>query len=552
MTSISVGNTSKQNLFILLALLACCLLPFLNKAFHIDDPSFVGMARHIQEYPLDYYGFYMQFSPPVITNPPLIAYLIAIPGSIFGYSEFALHTFFILPAMAVVWGTWLLASDMSVDPFVSALATICAPVFILSSTTVMCDVPMLAFWVFAIFFWRKGIREGRRGMLAASSLMITLCVLTKYMGICLVPLLLAYTIAEKRKAGEWILYLLLPIIALLLFDQITYMKYGLRQISFIESWSSYNQNSSVRNYYAKTVSGLAFLGGCILAHFVYFISRTRWVNTAIYLSAIAAILLILLMNDYLDYFPVAGADGINWSFVAQFPIFVFAGVSFFQMLLAVLFSGRNPDSILLFLWISGVFVFAVFINWTINGRTILPIVPAAGILLARFYVSNNSFTPLNRALLYISILFSLGISLAVTSADTAFANNAQTAARAIRDITRSCPGNKWYEGHWGFEYYISETGDYKTLDYEKPGLKKGDTVIIPDTNTHTKPLYKNLALVREVYAYNLSGFFSTMSLVRGSGFYSDVAGPLPYALGSASENYYEYEVIADKNSRFSY
>ena len=42
-------------------LLAACtlaaLLPFLGKAFHMDDPLFIWTAKHIQSHPLDFYGF---------------------------------------------------------------------------------------------------------------------------------------------------------------------------------------------------------------------------------------------------------------------------------------------------------------------------------------------------------------------------------------------------------------------------------------------------------------------------------------------------------------
>ena len=33
------------------------LLPFVTKAFHIDDTLFLWIARHIQTDPLDFYGF---------------------------------------------------------------------------------------------------------------------------------------------------------------------------------------------------------------------------------------------------------------------------------------------------------------------------------------------------------------------------------------------------------------------------------------------------------------------------------------------------------------
>ncbi len=38
---------------------AVLLLPFLNRAYNIDDPMFVWMAQHIAESPLDFFGSYV-------------------------------------------------------------------------------------------------------------------------------------------------------------------------------------------------------------------------------------------------------------------------------------------------------------------------------------------------------------------------------------------------------------------------------------------------------------------------------------------------------------
>jgi hypothetical protein len=38
---------------------------------------------------------------------------------------------------------------------------------------------------------------------------------------------------------------------------------------------------------------------------------------------------------------------------------------------------------MLMLWVLGTFVFAAFMNWTVNARSILPMTPAIGILIVR-------------------------------------------------------------------------------------------------------------------------------------------------------------------------
>ena len=81
-----------------------CLLPFADKAFHIDDPLFVWAGRQMQRRLWDPFGFNVNWygwSMPmheVTKNPPLACAGIALILSLFGESEFALHCVFFLPA----------------------------------------------------------------------------------------------------------------------------------------------------------------------------------------------------------------------------------------------------------------------------------------------------------------------------------------------------------------------------------------------------------------------------------------------------------------------
>ncbi len=141
------------------------LVPFLGKPFNLDDPLFVWAAKQIHNHPGDPYGFnvnwYGTVEPmwSVTQNPPLACYYIALAAGIFGWSETALHFIFLLPAVAVILGTHRLARHFCRQPMLAAIATLLAPAFLVSSTTVMCDTLMLAFWVWAVVFWIEGIGE---------------------------------------------------------------------------------------------------------------------------------------------------------------------------------------------------------------------------------------------------------------------------------------------------------------------------------------------------------------------------------------------------------
>ena len=161
-----------SNRWTLVAALTCAvatiasLTPFASKAFHIDDTLFLYAARQICAHPADPYGFEVNWDgfdwsmADVTQNGPLASYYIALAASGLGWSETALHLAFLVPAVAAVVGTYFLAVRLCTKPLAAALATLLCPVFMVSSTTVMCDTMMLAFWVWAVVLWLRSAEGG--------------------------------------------------------------------------------------------------------------------------------------------------------------------------------------------------------------------------------------------------------------------------------------------------------------------------------------------------------------------------------------------------------
>ena len=156
------------------------LLPFVSKPFNMDDPLFIWAAHQIQAHPADPFGFnvewYWREFPmwKVTENPPLAAYYIALAAGCIGWSEIALHLAFLLPALAAILGTFRLARHFCNMPMTAALAVLFTPAFLVSSTTIMCDVPMLAFWVWAVVFWVEGLEKNCSWRLFAAGCLIAL------------------------------------------------------------------------------------------------------------------------------------------------------------------------------------------------------------------------------------------------------------------------------------------------------------------------------------------------------------------------------------------
>src|SRR5438067_1988265 len=108
-------HPATRDAFLVAIIAIAVLAPFLNKAFHIDDPLFLWIAQQISSHPGDPYGFaanwYVTNQPlfTIMQNPPLSSYYMTVVGSFLGWSEPAMHGAFLVPAIAAVLGTFFLA-----------------------------------------------------------------------------------------------------------------------------------------------------------------------------------------------------------------------------------------------------------------------------------------------------------------------------------------------------------------------------------------------------------------------------------------------------------
>jgi hypothetical protein len=236
------------------------------------------------------------------------------------------------------------------------------------------------------------------------------------------------------------------------------------------------------------------------------------------------------------------SDGnFSWPFAVQYYLFALAGISILVLAAFDLWSRKDADSLLLFLWIMGTFIFAGFLNWTVSARTVLPMSPAIGILVLRRAEQRKV---LNGPILakYAPLLFmpSLVVALSVTWADYKLADTSRSMAVEIHQRYKNYPGTIWFQGHWGFQYYMEAAGG-KAVDAEKSTIAPGDIMIIPGYNTNLDPLPADAFHLVHLYKVTPVSWLSTMNKFTGAGFYSSKWGPLPFALGAVPEE--EYSVL---------
>jgi 4-amino-4-deoxy-L-arabinose transferase-like glycosyltransferase len=276
-----------------------CLLPFVGKAFNFDEPLFIWVAKNIQMTPFDPYGFnvnwyYTEMQMSYVNqNPPLVSYYIAIVSFVFGWSEVTLRIAFLLPAVAVVIGTFLIARHFCAYPLLASLVALLTPVFLVSSTSLMSDTMMLAFWVFAVYFWISGLEKNSFLMLAISVVLISMCALTKYFGMSLIPVLLLYSVFKRRDVGRWVLFMLLPVAVLALYAWATHELYGRGLLIHALTYATGASTHFGKWSLPKALVGLSFMGGCIFIIILF--SKLIWSWKMVFIGVILTLIVTLVV-----------------------------------------------------------------------------------------------------------------------------------------------------------------------------------------------------------------------------------------------------------------
>jgi 4-amino-4-deoxy-L-arabinose transferase-like glycosyltransferase len=540
---------SWSSYLVLLGATLLCLLPFSGRAFSTDDPLFIWTAQHIVQQPLNPYGFDVNWNRSVAAmsevtqNPPLAAYYTAAAGKIAGWSERALHLAFLLPTIALVLGVYRLARRFTGSAGVAAVATLVTPAFLVSACSVMSDPMMLALWLWGAIFWIEGLDSEKPIYFAISVILIAASALTKYFGVALLPLLFVYTLVRLRRLGAWMVFLLLPFAVLIGYEFATAKIYGHGLLATAAQFSRNHRLWTHASKGARTLVTLSYMGGSVLPALLLapVIWSRKQIAVVIVASGVAA---IFVMRGLMRIGLTAGssqafaARNEHWAIISvELILFIAGGISILALATADHRRERDADSLLLLLWVAGTFWFTAYLNWTVNARSVLPMVPAIGILLARrleerFANASRQF----KALVAVGFLACGIVSLWLARADTDAANSARTAAFLVYQ-KKAGNNDVWFLGHSGFQYYMQSMGA-RPYDWSHPQTKPGDFVAMPYSKVWPADVTSQFRGSRENIELPMHSYASTTSSEIGAGFYHSYWSILPYAFGPVpSEKY---------------
>ncbi|MCC6580280.1 MAG: glycosyltransferase family 39 protein [Phycisphaeraceae bacterium] len=524
-----------------LALLTLVLLaPFAGKAFHIDDPLFLWAARRMLQSPLDplggAYNWWGVTQPlhEVHFHPPGQPLWLALCGLAMGWSEWALHLGMIPQAIALVLGIHALGRRLCRTHEAAMLAAALAavtPAFWVCSTTVMADTLFAALWVWAVVWWRRGL-DGSRGGLIFALLLATAATLTKYPGVNLIPLLLLDGVLIRRKPGWWTIGLAIPLLALAAWDGWVRDLYGHSMMMHVSGYSlaaNGEAASALRSW--RMVEGLAFLALGTAVPLTWGLCRgtARGLLVAALTVVILTLTMILSPLGAWVHLPTGGM-GVN--IAMQWAWLTAAGAGLMVQLVRTAWRQKqDPDTWLLFCWIVGIFTFTTAINWTVNVRSMLPLLPAVMVLLAR-ELERRPAIRFGAQRLGAALALTALMGLAATWSDFRTANADRHAARLIVNNLPPPKHRIVFQGHWGFQWYMQAYGA-EPWDLEHLDLQGGDLLVFPTLNTNVTmdgipPQAIRLVLNVKVAA---SRWIATMDARRLASFHASVLGCMPMVLG---------------------
>lgn len=535
-------------------------LPFINKAFHIDDYCFIKLSgmtdwNPLQAFPINYDysgGILPNVLPYDTTHPFLVPYFIKIVIALFGENETTLHLAFMIFPLIALFSLMKLNTVFFPDSRRIALILgvfFCTlPAFLVNAQNIMTDVPTLAFLLLAMAGFFDGLENGTRGMTWLGSAALTMAIFTSYQMVVFVPLLFLYALWKRKLNLPVAVAIISPVLVLLAWLLAVYAKYDYFPVIKSKlSGKEGNVADVIRAGHSRTAlikkifDFFAFLGAAMI-----------WVTPLHYvLKKRTGTFLVLFLTLLLACLPAAYAL-TGYPFMPN--VFLSALVALGLLTIATLVSkvrqrrkesGKEYELFLLFWLFSVIGYYIALLPWC-SARYLLPAFPPALMLL----LNDPAWSFSTRARrIGLSCVFCGAVLFAFASAysDYRLADSYRDFAAKTK-VLRANGGNAfnvWYIGDWGMHYYMDRAGArYLHADSTEP--MRGDYVVIPEM---PRLWYPSLQVQKRLSLFYNMSYRSRLPLrlFNGrshAGFYSHGWGMLPFAFSSEpDEVFLVFEVV---------
>jgi hypothetical protein len=455
----------------------------LFKPYHIDDAPHLAFAHWIAAHPLHPMSGMLNFggiSEPIwhFNQPPLYFYILGAWGSLFGYSEPAMHAMQSLFALAAIWLFHRMADKLvpAAALWLTALLAL-GPAFVVEQN-LMVDVPLLSLWL--LFFeplivGAEAAHQRRRFLIAAAA--CSAAILVKYSSLVLLPILFLVLVYERQWRLVWISCI--PIVVIALWSAFNYFDYG--HIHLAQRPVHMTRQSSllpVLRFIALVVTLGAITPFGLTVAMQLVPAARRWAP-AIYLAVSGASVLFVaaVAAGWLAGAPVElTLRSVFLTNGAVMGLGVVVVVSRRLLDRHRAFAPNQADGrlLILLLWIAGHCAFYSLFAPFMAVRHVLLVLPAILLVGAMLLP-----TRVPRADMRFALTTTIALSVMLGWADWRFAAFFRDEAIAIRP---SLPPNArvWYFGGLGWLWYAGQAG-MQMVTLDRPEFAAGDYLAVLHT-----------------------------------------------------------------------
>ncbi len=504
------------------------LLPFLGKAFSIDDVTFLLQAKHVLEDPLHPTAFDMVFHGVVtrlssqLVSGPVMAWVL-VPSVLAGGAEWIAHLIQAVFLAAGAVATVALGLRLGLDRTqagIAGLLVVVSPAVMAMAATAMPDVNAMTFAAAGmerLVAWRQ---RGRWTAALWASLFLALAILSRPHLLLVFGCGALLLIDEKSwpvKPWRWPGVLLdrrAAPLALAL-GTIVAANYVMRDpksgtdlaqatLSRLSSEVFWPNLANVPLQWALSFP-LVLLWPCMDA---WRFLRSRW--------ALAGLVLGVLLGSTSR--PLTWG-GLTFPCVAL----VALGTAVLADVVGDAWARRDTTQMALGLWLLIAVSAAPYTQ--LPAKYLVPSAPAMAILIARL-VRHNEGRSLHAALLGGAAVIGLGLGILIIRADAALAQIGREGGAVAADEVRR-GGRVWMDGAWGFQWYAMKAGA-RPMTVTPPLPQRGDVVVVGLQGGLAQAFVTKTLVDRRVF---LEPGGRVLSFEAHAGFFSNFWGPLPWSWG---------------------
>ena len=492
-----------RDLLILLAVAALVRAPFLDEAVQGDDVYYLLIAENARADPWHpmQMGFRLQGETVWAaghTRPPGNAYLLAALLTVFGgMNEAAFHAVYAVFSLLALMGAYFLARRFTARPLIGALCVAAAPPFLVNGNKLESDLPMLAFLTVG-----AALLVHRR--FAGAAVALAIAAFFGYQALFLLPALGAWVWLEARRTpAAWAALALGP--ALLVAWQLG--ERAAAGAAPVETLAGYFNTYGLLALERKWRSIQALQGhlGLLVSPVIVGAALARAGRLELGAAAICAAIQAALLEGY------------SLPERALFWLAASAGLAFlFWAVRKALEIVQSPDALAPF-WVVTFFLMAIVVFYAGSARYLLPLAPAAGIVIAGWNVS--------RGLLAAGLASNFAIGLALAASEYRYAN----AYREIAAEIAAASGDRrvWSNAEWGLRYYLGALAGSEPLLAQQE-IPSG-AVVVESALAAAIP-YRAGGIRREAFEETIACSLRTIGEGSHAGYSSSEFGVLPFGI----------------------